>query len=97
MSIERELRQAAVEVTSNAIDAIVSASEREQARQRVEACTDAIFHAGMLKRLRKIRFLARWHHRRKLARAQSHCDALRSKGDRLACRMCADAKTRGLT
>lgn len=97
MSIEREARRAAVEVASNAIDALVSAAEREQARQRVAGCTDAIFHAAMLRRLPRWRWLARFHHRRRLARAQSFCDALRSKGDPVACRMCAEAKQRGLT
>lgn len=97
MSLESELRRGAVEVASNAIDALVSAGEREAARQRVQGCTDMLFHESMAKRLPRWRWLARAHHRRKARRARAHCDALRSGGDPVACRMCADAKQRGLT
>lgn len=97
VSLEREVRQAAVEVASNAIDAIVSAAEREAARQRVQGCTDFIFHDTLARRLPKWRWLARAHHRRRARRARAHCDALRSSGDPVAICMCAEAKTRGLT
>lgn len=96
MSIEREVRQAAVDVASNALDALVSAAEREQARQRVAGCTDMLFHEAMSKRLPRWRWLARAHHRRRARKARAHCDALRAAGDPIACAMCTEAKTRGL-
>lgn len=97
MSLEREVRQAAVEVASNAIEALVAHSEREQARKRVEGCTDWIEAEGNLKHLPRWRWLARAVWRVKARRSRARCDALRSKGDPVACRMCADAKTRGIT
>ena len=97
MSIEREARRAAVEVASNAIDALVSAAEREAARKRVEGCTDMVFHEAMVLRLPKWRRIAKAIHRYKARRARSRCDALRASGDPVACRMCSDAKMRGLT
>jgi hypothetical protein len=97
VSLESEARKAAVEVATNAIDALVSAAEREQARQRVAGCTDMLFHERMVQTLPRWRWLARAHHRRRARKARAHCDALRSTGDPVACRMCAEAKQRGLT
>lgn len=96
MSIESEARQAAVDVATSAIEALVAHAEREKARKRVEGCTDFIEAQGNLRDLPHWRWLARAIWRVKARRSKARCDALRSKGDPVAICMCAEAKQRGL-
>lgn len=88
MSLEREVRDAVLGRMDTAITAIVDARERELARRRAEACLEEIVGEEMLRRLPKIRWIARliWKRRHRIAASQ--CEAQRRINPHETRRMC---------
>lgn len=100
MSIESEVREEIRHFTASAIESIVGAVEREQARQRVEACEEQLVAEEMQRRLRNdphfVWFrrwrIAKW--RRKARQHASRCFAQKMAGDKLACLLCEEMDRR---
>lgn len=90
--LEKQAWETARSAIGTAIEAIVDSRDREAARRRTEACTEELVAEEMLRRLKKWRFLARFHWRRRLNKAAAYCKAQCGNDARLAM-VCARARS----
>lgn len=75
-AIDPKILESLQSVASNAIEAIVEVREREELRKLADPCLWERAHQIHRQRLRKIRFIARFHHQRKADHFGSVCQAM---------------------